>query len=174
MAVENRSDIDGAVPPANALGEPFQVELRHERELHHGAAYREITWSNPGQIVAVFAPERPFPLQTSWQSETRKARVLQGFWWEGAYGIRTRAAAVRGRCPRPLDECAEPPDCSHSACRRAACGVTEAALAEMQENRFFQVAISRKRRRSRSKTYRDENAPSRFQFSEERHTRDRT
>ena len=26
---------------------------------------------------------------------------------EGAYGIRTRAAAVRGRCPRPLDECAE-------------------------------------------------------------------
>src|SRR5947207_14005394 len=25
----------------------------------------------------------------------------------GAYGIRTRAAAVRGRCPRPLDECAE-------------------------------------------------------------------
>ena len=25
---------------------------------------------------------------------------------EGAYGIRTRAAAVRGRCPRPLDECA--------------------------------------------------------------------
>jgi hypothetical protein len=24
----------------------------------------------------------------------------------GAYGIRTRAAAVRGRCPRPLDECA--------------------------------------------------------------------
>src|SRR6184192_2716610 len=26
---------------------------------------------------------------------------------KGAYGIRTRAAAVRGRCPRPLDECAE-------------------------------------------------------------------
>src|SRR5207253_4746492 len=25
---------------------------------------------------------------------------------QGAYGIRTRAAAVRGRCPRPLDECA--------------------------------------------------------------------
>src|SRR5919108_21783 len=25
---------------------------------------------------------------------------------KGAYGIRTRAAAVRGRCPRPLDECA--------------------------------------------------------------------
>src|SRR5262249_61588635 len=24
----------------------------------------------------------------------------------GAYGIRTRAAPVRGRCPRPLDECA--------------------------------------------------------------------
>src|ERR671930_1371789 len=24
----------------------------------------------------------------------------------GAYGIRTRAASVRGRCPRPLDECA--------------------------------------------------------------------
>src|ERR1700749_2022609 len=23
---------------------------------------------------------------------------------KGAYGIRTRAAAVRGRCPRPLDE----------------------------------------------------------------------
>ena len=27
---------------------------------------------------------------------------------KGAYGIRTRAAAVRGRCPRPLDECALP------------------------------------------------------------------
>src|SRR5207244_9919226 len=26
---------------------------------------------------------------------------------EGPYGIRTRAAAVRGRCPRPLDEWAE-------------------------------------------------------------------
>src|SRR5262249_21225727 len=25
---------------------------------------------------------------------------------KGAYGIRTRAAAVRARCPRPLDECA--------------------------------------------------------------------
>ncbi len=24
--------------------------------------------------------------------------------WKGPYGIRTRAAAVRGRCPRPLDE----------------------------------------------------------------------
>src|SRR4051794_36089393 len=31
---------------------------------------------------------------------------------KGAYGIRTRAAAVRGRCPRPLDECAVEPDCS--------------------------------------------------------------
>ena len=26
---------------------------------------------------------------------------------EGAYGIRTRVSALRGRCPRPLDECAE-------------------------------------------------------------------
>ena len=33
---------------------------------------------------------------------------LVGEWrrFRGAYGIRTRAAAVRGRCPRPLDECA--------------------------------------------------------------------
>jgi hypothetical protein len=30
----------------------------------------------------------------------------------GAYGIRTRAAAVRGRCPRPLDECAGRPKLS--------------------------------------------------------------
>jgi hypothetical protein len=29
-----------------------------------------------------------------------------GITLRGAYGIRTRAAAVRGRCPRPLDECA--------------------------------------------------------------------
>jgi hypothetical protein len=28
--------------------------------------------------------------------------------WRGPYGIRTRAAAVRGRCPRPLDEWAAP------------------------------------------------------------------
>src|SRR5437762_13310080 len=35
------------------------------------------------------------------------AVVLQrGLRQRGAYGIRTRAAAVRGRCPRPLDECA--------------------------------------------------------------------
>jgi hypothetical protein len=27
-----------------------------------------------------------------------------GVYREGPYGIRTRAAAVRGRCPRPLDE----------------------------------------------------------------------
>src|SRR5919201_415068 len=31
---------------------------------------------------------------------------MRGFSRRGAYGIRTRAAAVRGRCPRPLDECA--------------------------------------------------------------------
>ena len=29
---------------------------------------------------------------------------------KGAYGIRTRVTAVRGRRPRPLDECAEPRD----------------------------------------------------------------
>src|SRR5206468_12771258 len=32
----------------------------------------------------------------------------------GAYGIRTRAAAVRGRCPRPLDECAGEVQCSRA------------------------------------------------------------
>ena len=34
---------------------------------------------------------------------------------KGAYGIRTRAAAVRGRCPRPLDECAGGTDCSEAS-----------------------------------------------------------
>ncbi len=38
-------------------------------------------------------------------AKTRKPRVCGAF-QGGAYGIRTRAAAVRGRCPRPLDECA--------------------------------------------------------------------
>jgi integrase len=33
------------------------------------------------------------------------SRITTGY-SKGAYGIRTRAAAVRGRCPRPLDECA--------------------------------------------------------------------
>ena len=33
--------------------------------------------------------------------------MCRAFLRGGAYGIRTRAAAVRGRCPRPLDECAE-------------------------------------------------------------------
>src|ERR1044072_2599005 len=41
------------------------------------------------------------PLATTW---TGRAWTWLDF--EGAYGIRTRAAAVRGRCPRPLDECA--------------------------------------------------------------------
>jgi hypothetical protein len=40
---------------------------------------------------------------------TRLTRITMRFWLEqetreGPYGIRTRAAAVRGRCPRPLDE----------------------------------------------------------------------
>ena len=40
-------------------------------------------------------------------SPPRKAKPRSaGLSSEGAYGIRTRAAAVRGRCPRPLDECA--------------------------------------------------------------------
>src|SRR3954469_6153884 len=33
--------------------------------------------------------------------------TARGFHLRGPYGIRTRAAAVRGRCPRPLDEWAE-------------------------------------------------------------------
>jgi hypothetical protein len=38
----------------------------------------------------------------------------------GAYGIRTRATAVRGRRPRPLDECAVPRQGSRSRSRPAA------------------------------------------------------
>src|SRR5204863_3233334 len=35
---------------------------------------------------------------------------------KGPYGIRTRAAAVRGRCPRPLDEwAASPRQCSEGS-----------------------------------------------------------
>ena len=37
----------------------------------------------------------------------------------GAYGIRTRATAVRGRRPRPLDECAVPRQSSRSVKRSA-------------------------------------------------------
>ena len=40
------------------------------------------------------------------QSLNEKTPRFAGFSLVGAYGIRTRAAAVRGRCPRPLDECA--------------------------------------------------------------------
>ena len=36
----------------------------------------------------------------------KKPPLSRGFFEDSAYGIRTRAAAVRGRCPRPLDECA--------------------------------------------------------------------
>jgi hypothetical protein len=35
-----------------------------------------------------------------------KTPALAGVSIRGAYGIRTRATAVRGRRPRPLDECA--------------------------------------------------------------------
>src|SRR6187399_558340 len=34
----------------------------------------------------------------------RGLQDVQGVEPQGPYGIRTRAAAVRGRCPRPLDE----------------------------------------------------------------------
>ena len=34
----------------------------------------------------------------------QKHLLRDAFWERGPYGIRTRAAAVRGRCPRPLDE----------------------------------------------------------------------
>ena len=44
----------------------------------------------------------------------------------GAYGIRTRATAVRGRRPRPLDECAVPRQGSRSRRRLAAEKGTEA------------------------------------------------
>ena len=40
-------------------------------------------------------------------SRSRKGAAETSVVDRGAYGIRTRAAAVRGRCPRPLDECAE-------------------------------------------------------------------
>ena len=45
-------------------------------------------------------------------------------WWDcgqGAYGIRTRATAVRGRRPRPLDECAGRLDCSDGRVRPRSC-----------------------------------------------------
>src|SRR6266511_2633928 len=50
-------------------------------------------------------PERAYPSAHG----ARLTRILMRRSQEarkGAYGIRTRAAAVRGRCPRPLDECA--------------------------------------------------------------------
>src|SRR4029079_14452870 len=41
-----------------------------------------------------------------WRLVKASAPCRLGGLTRGAYGIRTRAAAVRGRCPRPLDECA--------------------------------------------------------------------
>src|SRR5215210_4182691 len=57
-----------------------------------------------GDVVQGDRTTGAFPVGTASPKARRKppnqARL------RGAYGIRTRAAAVRGRCPRPLDECA--------------------------------------------------------------------
>jgi hypothetical protein len=50
---------------------------------------------------------RAFPAPVSQMTGLVERKRLNHVTLEGAYGIRTRAAAVRGRCPRPLDECAE-------------------------------------------------------------------
>jgi hypothetical protein len=48
----------------------------------------------------------PFPASPSRPSRSTIRLPRNQDAEKGAYGIRTRAAAVRGRCPRPLDECA--------------------------------------------------------------------
>ena len=51
---------------------------------------------------------RPSPLSDdAYKASTNKARHLASYNTErngDPYGIRTRVAAVKGRCPRPLDE----------------------------------------------------------------------
>jgi hypothetical protein len=54
---------------------------------------------DPGSSPA----SRPSPFLPRNAMHTRRRRAHE----KGPYGIRTRAAAVRGRCPRPLDEWAE-------------------------------------------------------------------
>ena len=57
---------------------------------------------NPASISSL--PRQPE--RGSLLSQERENPAIAGLSHQGAYGIRTRAAAVRGRCPRPLDECA--------------------------------------------------------------------
>jgi hypothetical protein len=52
---------------------------------------------------------RPFAASTARLTRMVEPDRLAHAAPKGAYGIRTRAAAVRGRCPRPLDECAAAP-----------------------------------------------------------------
>jgi hypothetical protein len=57
----------------------------------------------------VRGPRRDLPTPHAYLREDQArlaGRQLSHAALKGAYGIRTRAAAVRGRCPRPLDECA--------------------------------------------------------------------
>jgi hypothetical protein len=61
---------------------------------------------------------RSSPASSSQMTRSVEPKPLNLVTLEGAYGIRTRAAAVRGRCPRPLDECARPTaQCSQWASR---------------------------------------------------------
>ena len=63
-------------------------------------------WGGAGKGGEGCGAQDSTPVRTSYASEASCSPASFQRVEKGAYGIRTRAAAVRGRCPRPLDECA--------------------------------------------------------------------
>jgi hypothetical protein len=63
-------------------------------------------WMGVGEVCTGVCTRRASPACLSQMTRLVNPIRLDFVTQKGAYGIRTRAAAVRGRCPRPLDECA--------------------------------------------------------------------
>jgi hypothetical protein len=78
------------------------------RRVSRGLPASSMSSRLPSIAVALGCPTRrrakPLAPETRNPAAAGLLRFFQRVPTEGPYGIRTRAAAVRGRCPRPLDE----------------------------------------------------------------------
>ena len=109
--------------PSYALPSPQPRATREMRS--RGSTGGSTRRANPAHPVTPeqAASRHEIPATRANPAWSRGLQVFQGVEPQGPYGIRTRAAAVRGRCPRPLDEWAV----ATAKCSERALGASAAA-----------------------------------------------
>jgi hypothetical protein len=91
--------------------EPLRGRSAERPASSESARRKEIAWAAPASERQLFVLH-PSAIQAHSGSTARPpsppraTKTAAGSGSQGAYGIRTRVTAVRGRRPRPLDECA--------------------------------------------------------------------